>query len=153
MKVYCKTCNREFIKDKRRVFCSTECRIKDITKREKYIFSQKKYLEKQRKLKYNTWEKYLAYLLKKPERIKCNLTVDKVLWVLKEQDFKCALSGIPLNHSENSLYSVSIDRKIPKGTYDISNIQLVCKCINVLRRDTSLEEFINICKKIAEKNS
>jgi hypothetical protein len=51
-----------------------------------------------------------------------------------------------------SIYNLSIDRIIPEKGYEISNIQLVCRCLNKWRSNTPVEEFIAICKKVAEYN-
>lgn len=149
----CKTCNCEITDYKRTKFCSHTCKIQDVVKRDKYISSQKKYTEKQRAAKYTCFENYILYLIKHHKRKQYGLTLQNVLALLIKQDYKCALSGINLTHSEGSPYNLSIDRIHPKGTYEISNIQLVCRCLNVLRCDLPLASFIDMCKKVADNNA
>jgi hypothetical protein len=46
--------------------------------------------------------------------------------------------------------NASIDRIDPKGPYTADNIQLVCAILNKFRIDTSVEDFINWCKKVSD---
>ncbi len=43
----------------------------------------------------------------------------------------------------------SLDRIEAGGTYDISNVQLVCSAVNGFRRSLPLDTFIGWCKEVA----
>lgn len=100
---------------------------------------------------YKTWDIYLKYLISfnKQRRID-GLTIQELKNILQKQYYNCAISGIPLTHTRGSPYNASIDRIIPKGSYTPENIQIVCKCLNTLRGNIPIQEYINICFKIVE---
>jgi hypothetical protein len=67
-----------------------------------------------------------------------NLRRSELLEKWNKQEGRCAITGIAMTcrAEEGSFFpfNVSIDRIIPKwdgGTYEIGNIQLVCKIVNV----------------------
>ena len=84
------------------------------------------------------------------------LSRDDLLKILETQNYKCALSGIDLTCSLSIGHkfwtNASVDRIIPGGPYTKDNIQLVCRAVNSWRADTPLEDFIEVCRKIAENN-
>ena len=45
--------------------------------------------------------------------------------------------------------NASIDRIDPKGDYSVENVHLVCAALNKFRIDTSLQEFVDWCTKVA----
>lgn len=69
------------------------------------------------------------------------LTKEQVINLYNQQNGKCALSGITMTHQTNDLCSISIDRIDSNGPYDISNIQLVCKAINLAKNTSTNEEM------------
>lgn len=86
------------------------------------------------------------------------------LWKLYvKQDKKCAISGIPItlikNWSEQSkskeleIYqTASIDRIDSKKGYTTNNIQWVHKSINYMKGQLSNDEFIGLCKLVANNH-
>jgi hypothetical protein len=69
----------------------------------------------------------------------------------KKQLGKCALSGV--NIGFNDLYnghSASIDRIDSKKEYDIDNIQLVHKDVNLMKNHFDQTYFLETCKRISE---
>lgn len=70
-----------------------------------------------------------------------------------QQKGLCAISGIPMLLGRNSNYSISIDRIDNNIGYVLTNIRLVCKCVNLMRNVLSDSEFLKICKSIVDYNS
>lgn len=78
------------------------------------------------------------------------------------QDKKCALTGMPLKFTQRRLRkkeqiskhikqergTASIDRIDSNKGYNIDNIQIVHKHINVMKLDHTMEYFINLCNKV-----
>jgi len=102
------------------------------------------------------WKRYVSRLLYCGGRKRDGLTREDILDLLEQQDYKCALSGIPmtcnLKKGVKFPYNVSIDRIDAGGSYSKDNIQLVCKSLNSFRNNTSLDEFIALCKAVAQHN-
>lgn len=72
-----------------------------------------------------------------------------------EQEGFCALSGQHINLPLSSRYdtvTASIDRIDNSKGYTQGNIQLVHKRVNMLRGPLSVEDFIELCKMVAEYN-
>ncbi len=82
------------------------------------------------------------------------LTLDTLLQKLEDQNFLCALSGVPLTctlekgivHKTNA----TVDRIVAGGSYTPDNIQLVCRAVNSFRNNTSVEEYIEWCRIVTE---
>jgi len=69
------------------------------------------------------------------------------LWI--KQDKKCALSGLEIDFiKRKNGISASIDRIDSDQEYNIENIQLVHKDVNLMKNHFSQEYFFNICEKI-----
>lgn len=75
------------------------------------------------------------------------ITIQDAYNKLEAQGFKCALSGVPLEWSETS--GMSIDRIDSKREYEIDNIQLVHKDINLMKNHFDEDYFIEMCRKIS----
>jgi hypothetical protein len=58
-----------------------------------------------------------------------------------DQKGLCAVSGLPMLHKSGSLFTVSVDRTDSKLDYIEGNIQLVCRCMNLARREHPVEEL------------
>lgn len=89
------------------------------------------------------------------------------LWDLfLKQDRKCALSGLPLSlltytkwsktgksrHHDTSIISASLDRIDSNDHYTEDNVQWIHKTINIMKNSLSDNDFVWMCKKIAENN-
>lgn len=147
----CKVCGSLFTpKSGVHSFCSDSCKGKW-----KYT-SGSTTTESQYKLISGNWGRYLSRLLYAAGRKKDCLTREDLLEILKKQDYKCALSGLPLTcQLEVGIkhpYNASVDRIKAGGSYSKENIQLVCRSLNSWRADTDLKEFIAICKAVALHN-
>lgn len=81
-----------------------------------------------------------------------NLTIEEAAHILKQQDFKCALTGLQI-HANGPLESItaSLDRKDNSKGYSVENIQWTHKEINMMRGTLSIERFIELCKLTATK--
>jgi len=86
-------------------------------------------------------------------RVPVEITVEDAWNLFLEQEKKCALSGILLEidnqHHQNT---ASIDRIDSSKGYVKGNIQWVHKHINFMKRTYSQDYFIDMCKKVANKN-
>ncbi len=77
------------------------------------------------------------------------------LWNLYiKQDGKCALTGIKLKLEKkySSSNEASLDRINSKLPYIEGNVQWVHKYVNIMKRELPQEEFIKICKLVAQNN-
>lgn len=69
----------------------------------------------------------------------------------KDQEFRCALSGLPLDPSDAAL-----DHIVPVskgGTDDIGNLQWVHFVINKMKGSLDNEEFVAMCRKVSQWQS
>lgn len=78
------------------------------------------------------------------------------LWELfLKQDRKCALSGVPLFfhtvYNDPCAGTASLDRINSSLDYVKGNVQWVHKRLNIMKQDTSDEEFIEWCRKVVQK--
>lgn len=83
---------------------------------------------------------------------KWDLTIEDIDALYNIQRGRCALSGRHIGWSEQKWdHTASIDRINNDIGYTLDNIQLVHKQINMMRGTLSIEEFIKICKTVANK--
>ena len=76
------------------------------------------------------------------------ITGGTLLDILKQQNFRCALSGCELT-PEN----VSSDHKIPLsngGKHELKNVHLVTRQVNAMKGTMSVEEFVSMCRRVAD---
>jgi hypothetical protein len=130
-------------------FCSEKCKGKH-----KYLTGEIT-TESQYKYISGNWQRYFSRLVNR-SRGRAELTVEELLEVLENQDYKCALSGVELTCKleKGTVFktNASIDRIEAGGPYIKENIQLVCRALNSWRGDTPVEEFIWWCKRVADKS-
>ncbi|MCB0367966.1 MAG: hypothetical protein KDD45_00655 [Bdellovibrionales bacterium] len=102
------------------------------------------------------WERYLSRLLYSAGRKRDNLSREDLFDILVKQDYKCAISGIPLTclltKGTRNWTNASVDRIDAGGSYKKENVQLVCRAVNSWRSDIPLQEFIEICRLVADYN-
>lgn len=82
------------------------------------------------------------------------INYDFIVFLLKEQNFRCALTGIPLYvlYNKNKIVcggTASLDRVNSEGIYENGNVQWVHKYINLMKLDLPEINFIVMCKKVA----
>lgn len=148
----CVVCSTVFIpKSGVHKFCSEPCKGKW-----KYITGSASTANQYKEISGN-WHRYLARLRYSAGRKRSYLDVEVLLRVLEKQNYRCALSGLPLTcQLEVGVkfpHNASVDRIVAGGPYTEENIQLVCRSLNSWRGDTELNEFIRMCKAVAEFNA
>jgi hypothetical protein len=92
------------------------------------------------------WRAYLSSLASMPNR---NLSTDQLYLMLRQQHYKCALSGVTMTCIRERYVkcwtNASVDRIVAGSKYDIENVHLVCMKVNLLKRKLTIEEFIARC--------
>lgn len=111
--------------------------------------------------KFGDIHKSYIYLLKNRAKIK-NLEFDldgEYLWSLFiKQNRKCALSGITLvfpkawGAKSKTKITASLDRIDSKLGYVKGNVQWVHKTINMMKMDMTDQDFIYLCKQVANNS-
>lgn len=79
-----------------------------------------------------------------------SITIEDIynLWI--KQDKKCALSNLEIGFNDDGNgHTCSIDRIDSNLEYELNNVQLVHKDINMMKNKFNQEYFIGICKLIA----
>lgn len=147
----CKVCEGEFKPSSgAHRFCSEQCKGKW-----QYL-SGRVTTDSQYKEISGNWDRYLSRLLYAAGRKRDKLTREELLETLVRQDYKCAISGLPLTcQLERGIRfwsNASVDRIKAGGAYTKNNIQLVCKAVNSWRSDMPLDDFIDVCRAVANHN-
>lgn len=97
----------------------------------------------------------------KKRGLKHTINREQVEKMLVDQQWKCAITGIPITFDIDARYvgkrrcppnRVSIDRIDNSGGYIIDNIQLVCDFVNRFRNYLELDDFIGFCIMVADNN-
>ena len=143
----CLICEEDFVKRSGvHKYCSEKCKGKA-----KYIFGQETTETQYAKISGN-WRQYFNRL--KNQHNRTELTVECLLTILEQQNYLCALSGVPLTCqlSKGNICktNASIDRIQAGGPYTKDNIQLVCRALNSWRGDTDLTEFVWWCNQVSQ---
>ena len=68
---------------------------------------------------------------------------------LKDQSFKCALTGMELTPALSSLDHV--DPRSLGGDDDIANLQIVLPCVNKAKGTMSQRQFVSMCHAVARQ--
>lgn len=84
--------------------------------------------------------------------IEWSLTEEDVMQILKDQEWKCSLTGMKLSFKP---MTASLDRIDSHKHYFCGNVQWVHKHINIMKHRYEQEYFISMCRLVAEncKNS
>jgi len=131
-------------------FCSEQCKGKW-----QYITGTSS-TENQYKKISGDWKRYCSRLLYYGGRKRDLLTQETLLKKLEEQNYKCALSGLPLTctleKGVKTGTNASVDRIEAGGPYTEDNIQMVCRSLNHWRADTSVEDFVAFCGAVYHYN-
>ena len=139
----CCVCGNELLKYAGRgrpfVYCSDKCkRVGQIRATNKWIS--------------NNWERYFDTLCRLKNRKEQGLNSKILIEILERQNYKCALTGLELTclRDPNKRYgtNASIDRIDSNLGYNIDNIHLVCADINIFKRDMTVDEFVDWCKRV-----
>lgn len=78
-------------------------------------------------------------------KIPFELSLEFIGDLLEQQDYKCALSGLPISALEGT---ASLDRIDSSKGYTYDNVQWLHKDINMMKRHYSQDYFIYLCKKV-----
>lgn len=82
-----------------------------------------------------------------------NIEIEDIQYLFEKQDFRCAISGAPIDWSNvGSIHTASIDRIDSSVGYEKENIHLVHKDVNMMKQSYSLDFFIDMCNKISDYN-
>jgi hypothetical protein len=93
----------------------------------------------------------------KKRKIEVSVTKEEILELLEKQEYKCALSGLPLVMSRsfsvdraNQTYSTtaSLDRKDSSKGYTLANVQWVHKDINIMKNKYDQPYFTEMCRLV-----
>lgn len=106
--------------------------------------------ERLRKVKYSS---------KNERDLDFNIDLEYICDILDAQEGKCALTGWPLQFTKGGTwksgmnpFACSMDRVDNTQGYVRGNIQLVCAMVNTVRGAMENDDFINLCKAVAETN-
>jgi hypothetical protein len=92
----------------------------------------------------------------KQKNLDFTITLEFLWELIQKQEFKCALSGLPISLAQSrrtgEIMTASIDRKKSTDGYVPENTQWVHKSINMMKGSLSDEEFIDFCRLIAKHN-
>jgi hypothetical protein len=95
---------------------------------------------------------YLMSLIQRNSRsnIKKTIGVDAIFLeeLFNKQDGKCALSGLHLILEKHNLNSPSIDRIDSNKGYEKDNIHIVCKIVNLMKHQLTVEQLYEYCAAI-----
>lgn len=83
-----------------------------------------------------------------------SLTLDDIADLMELQDFKCALTGWDIEFPEcgpPQKAPASIDRIDNALGYTKENSQLLTRQVNMMKQHYSQEDFIAVCKAVADK--
>ena len=92
---------------------------------------------------------------------KWDLKVEQLLDLYDAQEGKCAITGMPMTHKrinasqgvDGNHSIISIDRIDNDGHYEINNMQLVCKRVNLMKGPLDQDVFIDWCRAVAETSN
>lgn len=103
----------------------------------------------------STWVSLFKYGAKR-RNVSFNITTKDVYEQFLKQDKKCILTGQDLYFGRcrwSTETNASLDRIDSLKGYEVGNIQLVTKNINLMKWSLTQEEFINNCKLVSEWSS
>jgi hypothetical protein len=78
-----------------------------------------------------------------------NISEEFLVNLLEIQNYKCALSNLPISLEDSS---TSLDRIDSNIGYTENNVQWVHRRVNFCKQDCPNQDFIDICHKVAETN-
>ncbi len=87
----------------------------------------------------------------KRHKVPVTLTIKEGWDLLVKQNFKCAISQLPI-YIEGYGGTASIDRIDSSKGYELGNVQWTHKHINFMKYTHTQSYFIELCKKVADAN-
>lgn len=80
------------------------------------------------------------------------ITISDIATLYELQNGRCALTGWPISWSSQKWeHTASIDRLDNTRGYLLNNVQLVHKSVNMSRGTMEIEDFVEMCKAVANK--
>lgn len=70
--------------------------------------------------------------------------------LFKEQEGRCALSGVPMKIEKKAITCLSLDQKEPSLGYVKGNVQWVAWAANRAKGDMSQDVFVDMCRQVME---
>lgn len=116
-----------------------------------------KALEEHQKYGYKDIRAHHWYNIKKNannRNIEFDITMEYVWEIFKNQNEKCALSGIPIKFALSKKDHIkgettaSLDRINSDKGYVKGNVQWVHKWVNLMKNDFTILEFVDYCQKV-----
>lgn len=83
------------------------------------------------------------------------ITIDELVQMWKDQDGKCAITGLTMTWRRGKRFdtSISIDRVDQSIGYERSNLRLICDSVNRFRGDGSDAEMLTMARAIVDNMS
>jgi len=132
--------------------CSKHC--SDV-KRQNYLTEYRKN-KRYKNLEYNITSVVKNIIARaKYDGYKTDITVEYVLEVVKNQNNKCAMTGIEFSlpdSNEKNPWSVSVDKINPKIGYFKNNVQIVCLMYNYCKHTFSNETVLEFAKALVSES-
>lgn len=102
----------------------------------------------------------MTYLKRKAKEraLSFELTSEQLWDLFNKQGGCCALSGVPLNletkidqnnNIDRTNHTASLDRIDNSKPYTIDNVQWIHKVLNHMRRQYSVEDYVEWCRRVA----
>lgn len=137
--------------------CS-KCGVRPERRKNAYICSQchnaymTEYLTKLRQSG-DTRFRLKSILTNARRRKECSLSVQNLMDLWEQQEGRCAYCNVEMTTSAGGREptTVSLDRVDPSLPYYIENVVLACWSCNAAKGEASYQEFIEWCKRIAER--
>jgi len=79
-------------------------------------------------------------------KMDCNITIDDLRDIAKQQNMNCALTGLPMQSKLQDELSISVDRIDPHQGYVRDNVRLVCARANLIRGDLHDHDMLWWCR-------
>ena len=86
------------------------------------------------------------------KNIECCISTDDLYNCWQNQNGLCAYTKLPLTSKAYQLNTVSLDRIDSGKDYTADNIQLVCVPVNRMKLDMTEDQFINLCRLVAQNS-
>lgn len=86
-------------------------------------------------------------------KIEITITKDALLERYLRNEGRCEMTGVLLKpeRGKTNRLAPSVDRIDSKRHYSKGNIQIVARCINLMKGDMETDEFVEWCKRIAKR--
>lgn len=85
---------------------------------------------------------------------KWDLSIEEAADILERQNYRCALTGLPLLASGDfPNITASLDRKDNSLGYTASNVQWVHKDVNMMRGPLGINRFLELCCAVASHHT